>query len=367
MRRIYLLCVLLVVSIFAFAENSHQTTEEHVSLCAVTLNPGCDAGTVTVSLESASSYSAIFMEIYLPEGYEFVKQWCENADEEMELVYAGRGAACKSSHTVQGVVQDDGALRVAAWSSSSATFKTSSTHLFSFFVKATPYAKPGNAAVAVKACHYTTAGAVQYDASDVTVDDVITTTTSAQCAVGITAENKWSTLILPFDAQLPDGVKAYRCSSNDEAQSVLCLTSVSALKAFTPYILYSETGYEGSVSGEINVADYPENSVVTDGLLRGALTTQQAQQGDYVLANKGETKFYRVATTKTIPAGKCWVSLGSGMSAKENLGLQVVTGINNVLNGKVESSLCYTIGGMKVSKMTPQRLYIVKGRKVIGK
>lgn len=360
MRRIYLLCVLLVVSIVS--SWGADANVEHVTMNTVALQPGGDSETVSVHLSSASRYTAIFLDINLPEGLAFAPK-----SNKGKLVYAAKGEACYDSHGVSAEIQTDGSLRVVVFSSESDAFWDGDTEVFKFYVKANPLARPGYATIEVKNCQYVTPEAVPENASDIAISGKISVLTSAKAPLSVAAENKWSTLILPFDAPLPDGVKAYRCSSNDEAQSVLCLTSVSALKAFVPYILYSETGYEGSVSGEINVGEYPEGGVVADGLLRGALTTQQAQQGDYVLANKGETKFYRVATTKTIPAGKCWVSLGDSGSAKENFGLQVVTGISNVVDGKAESSLCYTIDGIKVSKMTPKRLYIVKGRKVIGK
>lgn len=358
---LYIVCVMLLLPFSV----SGQTTDDHVTIGEATLFPGGDVCSISVSLPNATQYTAVGLDIYIPEGCEFVKQECLDADEEVVMAYAGRGTACRASHIVDSEIQSDGALRVAVYSQQA--FK-SSGNLFSFFVKASTYVKPGYIPVEIKKCSFTGTNVVKYKANDITVSDKVSVSASAKASFNISAENKWSTLVLPFDVpSLPSEVMAFTCNESDDDASVLILNRVSSLSAYKPYILRSENGCTVNLSGTVDANNYPATGVVAEGYLKGAVTQQVATSGEYVLANKdGKTQFYKVANSKTIPAGKCWMALPSGMSAKENFGFQISTGIKNVVSGKGVGAK-YSLDGRKINVVHPQQLYIEGGKKKIGR
>lgn len=364
-RILYVTCLFLICTIAAWGQSEHEFTTEHVTITKKAINPDGEINTISVSLATAAEYSALSLDLYLSEGLSFASKSKAGIE-----VYAERGVAC-DDHSVSSNILEDGALRVVVASLNSWPFTDEDgTVVFKFYVKASPYAKPGNVAVDVKNCFYTTTDAVQYDTDDITISNRLSISTSAKLPLAITSENKWSTLVLPFSTDVPTGVTAYTCDSKDEAKSVLNLTKVTSLEAFTPYILYSENGYEGTLNGTVVAEDYPASGVVSAGLLKGAITQQVASSGEYVLANQNNgTRFYKVTEgkTKTIPAGKCWVSFPSG-SAKENFGFYVTpTGIKHVEANVNKSDKVYSIDGKQIKNGTPRGLYITNGRKMIGK
>lgn len=132
----------------------------------------------------------------------------------------------------------------------------------------------------------------------------------------ISSGAKWSTCILPFSAAIPEGVKAYTCSRNDE--QCVYLSEVESMEAYTPYVLYSENGYSGTISGTVTESGYPETSSVSDGCLYGAIAPQTVTEG-YILQKQNDAvKFYAIDEhdSFTIPAGKCWLNIPESTSAK---------------------------------------------------
>ena len=142
------------------------------------------------------------------------------------------------------------------------------------------------------------------------------------------------------------------------------------MKAYTPYILYAENGYTGTLSGTVDESKYVETAQA--GYLYGAVTEQVQTEG-YVLQNKGDgTKFYWLNGYEyTIPEGKCWVDFPidyqepkAFYSISMNGG---TTGIEKVETNSTSKSLgnIYDLNGNKVSIMLPGNIYIVNGMKVM--
>lgn len=360
---LYITFLLIVGTIAMWAQN--PATNEYVTFEEKVLTPGGEYEAISVNLATASKYTSFSVDIYLPAGLEFYAQTIGG-----DVFYAEEGDACTRWHMVDANIQTDGSLRVTALSTRSSNFVNGETELFKFYVKVPLFAKPGMVSVDVNKCFYVYPDATKQVIGDVTISDKLSISTSAQSPLTIKSENKWSTLILPFSSSVPTGVTAYTCSSKDEAESVLNLAKVASLEAFTPYILYSENGYEGTLEGTVAAEDYPASGVVSAGLLKGAITQQVASSGEYVLANQNnETRFYKVTEgkTKTIPAGKCWASFPSA-SAKESFGLHFnPTSIKNVEANGSKSDKVYSIDGKQIKNGTPRGLYIANGRKMIGK
>lgn len=96
------------------------------------------------------------------------------------------------------------------------------------------------------------------------------------------------TLILPFDAEIPNDWKAYNCPGV-RADGTLVMTAATSLKRNTPYILMGDAASCTFVGP--NAID---ETCYTVGKLRGALTSDvNFVAGDYVLQNhSGEVAFY---------------------------------------------------------------------------
>lgn len=182
--------------------------------------------------------------------------------------------------------------------------------------------------------------------------------------INITKTNKWGTCVIPFDAELPVGVQAY--TSNGMNGGFLMLEEAESLKAYTPYILYAENGYEVTLTGVVDVANYQET--VTDGLLNGAIAEQQISAG-YVLQNQGSgSMFYDVnGQTFTIPAGKCWLSAVASSVATVRISLDGTTGIDeiNSNDGSIDEEFIYDLSGRQVENPVKGEIYIINGKKAL--
>lgn len=175
----------------------------------------------------------------------------------------------------------------------------------------------------------------------------------------------WSTCILPFSSSIPEGVTAYTCDSHDD--EYLYLTESESMESFTPYILYSENGYEGTLIGNADANSFPENGYVKANYLNGAIIPQSVTSG-YVMQNLSEgVKFYPIAenSTFTIPAGKCWVTMPE--AGVKSLGFAIAdeTAITTAESKRMESEEIYTLQGVKVTKMLPGNIYIKGGKTVL--
>lgn len=183
--------------------------------------------------------------------------------------------------------------------------------------------------------------------------------------VNIPAGDLFGTCILPFNASLPNGLKAYECSTVEN--SVLTLTQVYNLVANTPYILYSSNGINTTFTG--TVLDETVNEV-SKGLLTGyALEGQEVSfsSTQYVMQNQGEgTMFYNAGgMTFAIPAGKCYLTVPDVSTRALRLSFGP-TGLELVEYDDDKSDAdnqIFDLFGRPVKDMIPGNIYIIEGRK----
>lgn len=180
----------------------------------------------------------------------------------------------------------------------------------------------------------------------------------------VSAANHWSTCILPFAAAVPEGVKAYTVSSYDAAN--LKLTESKTIEAYTPYILYSESGYSGTLSGTVDASGYPEKGYTDGSVLKGAIVAQTVKNGYVMQKQNGKVMFYKIAEgdSFSVPAGKCWLELPEGNAKSLSFTFEDETGIDNV-RPAVKTSDIYLIDGRRVSEPQPGKLYIKGGAKYV--
>lgn len=342
-------------------------TTDKIAFSSATLTPG-ETGTqyVTVVVLGSRIYCALNFDVKLPEGIEPVF----NAKGKIVARLLADGILPNDEgvfyHTVSCTyTPEDRNLRVSCVSTDLYEFNAESGALFKLPFNISTYAKPGALSLALSEQALTTADMTEYDPADVT-DKNVTIGTTAKASLSVSSTNKWSTCILPFATALPDGLKAYTCSSKDDDKGVFYLTNASSIEAYTPYILYSESGYTGTLTGEVDASQYPEDGKVAQGYLTGAIEKQTTNEG-YVLQNKGDgVKFYLMDSGQsyTIPAGKCWATPPT--STAQSYGFDIPTAVNGIVEvaeSKNESK--YNLSGIMIDEPKSGQLYIQNGKKYV--
>ena len=179
----------------------------------------------------------------------------------------------------------------------------------------------------------------------------------------------WATLILPFNAVLPEGVKAYSCGEVAEDGETLTLVEAESIEANKPYLV---SGAEGSY--DFSGYGLAQQDSYTDGLFVGTYVnyTTIANSNTYVLQNGEEgVAFYRVGESAQpiVKAYRCYMTYepeeGENAAPMFSLGRgEGTTSIDNaqLTNDKV---VIYDLMGRKVTTMMKGGMYIVNGKKVV--
>lgn len=371
-----------VLSVCAIQAQTNQSTPDHLTISELTLDPGGKYGTLTISLSGTRKYTSFGFDLHLPDGLEFDPSKTGNWQTAIQSNVANysiypfvedeREGTKTYSHNLYAEKQSDGALRITTLSGSSDDFLATSGALVKVYIKALTYTKPGPSDIQISGCYFTTSSGVQYNAENQTISDKVSVSTSATGTLRVSSAAHWGTCILPFETSLPGDVKAYSCNSTDDDNSNLILTRVAKMEAYTPYILYSENGYDGSVTGTVDVTKYPEeDGFIRDGYLCGAITKQViCGENYYVLQSLNSVvQFYKANNGNyTINPGKCWIDLSSANSQRVNgYGFMVdeLTEIKPIQNQG--HSEVYGLDGRRVNNMASGHLYIENGRKIFKK
>ena len=124
------------------------TTTDHFTIEPVTVQPGGETVGFVVGVEGSRLYTAYNMEIELPEGVtlskdEYGNQAVMSLDEGSINPVQQSAYGPMPMHLFSYLEQSTGNLRVACFSSTNADFTAESGNLFTVYVKASPYACPG--------------------------------------------------------------------------------------------------------------------------------------------------------------------------------------------------------------------------------
>ena len=338
------------------------TAQEGLYIEGDTFIPGGEVGYITIGIENGAyeDYTAFQFDLVLPPGLELAY------DEDIPECYVNtRGYLCRS-HSLEFAV-GDGYIRFICFSGKNTLFSKTTGNLLDIGLTPSPYLKPGD--VEIKLTNVKFARVTEeygYRAEELILTG-ITAEAESTLPVKVSATNKFSTAVFPFDVDaIPAGLEVYSCNSTSGEN--LVLTKQSKAAAYTPYILYAENGFDGTLSGAVNASKYSE--VVTDGYLCGAVAAQEIGGGNgyYVMQNKGDgPMFYRIDDTEfAIPAGKCWLTIPAGMQSAVSFRLNGTTGIGEVKGENVEVKTVYDLQGRKVENPA-KGIYIVNGNKVLVK
>lgn len=169
------------------------------------------------------------------------------------------------------------------------------------------------------------------------------------------------TLILPFDAALPEGLKAYNCISLQGATIVL--EERTAITANMPVLLQGEAGTY-TFSGVPVVGNAP----YTNGLLTGVLTAEEITSGYVLQTQSGVTGFYAVDSSKpvTVPANHCYLQVETGVKQLNLLFPDDVTLIDGPAASDNLRAPAYDLSGKRM-KGKQRGIYIRGEKKTITK
>lgn len=364
-----LLC-LLVGGRAVANEPQSPTTNDHITVNEVTLVPGStDTYQVEISLVGSQIYTAYQMDILFPPGVDVV------VGEYGPYVRLWKGDGCiypkgwdEFFHHVEtsyGVVSSK-LLRISCRGDMNKELTAIKGKLLYFLVKVSPYLKPGDVVLKVNNLDFITKeNAQKYHCKDQTL--TLHAKPESTATLSVSGSSHYGTCVLPFAvSSLPADVKAYSAKGLDDTGQLVVLDEVTQLAAYTPYILYSASGYAGSLSGTVDANKYGE--VVSDGLLRGAIAPQKRKDG-YVLQDFGEgAKFYAMDGVEfLIPEGKCWLEMPKAQASAPQYGIQIgtTTGITAPTTAANGHGRIYTLDGKEVKTMQPGSIYVVNGKKVL--
>lgn len=226
---------------------ANEPTNDHITVNDVTLVPGsADTYQVEISLVGSQIYTAYQMDILFPPGVDVV------VDEDGPYVDLWDGDGCiypyvrkKLVHSLSssyGVISDK-LLRISCSDDMNRVLTATSGKLLYFLVKASPYLKPGDVVLKVTNLDLITKeNAQKYHCKDQTL--TLHATAESTVPLSVSGSSHYGTCVLPFAvSSLPADVKAYSAKGLDETGQLVVLSEVKQLVAYTPYILYSESGY----------------------------------------------------------------------------------------------------------------------------
>jgi hypothetical protein len=176
----------------------------------------------------------------------------------------------------------------------------------------------------------------------------------------ILSEAGVGTLILPYDAALPEGLKAYKCVSLQE--NTVVLEEQPGIAAHTPVLLQGKPGtytFTGMPQG--GDASY------TSGLLTGVMEATEITTGYVLQTQSGVTGFYAVTPEKpvTVPVYHCYLEVEAGVRMLSVLFPDGVTGIKSLLISPEEGPV-YNVAGQRITK-TSKGINIREGKKIVVK
>lgn len=157
-----------------------------------------------------------------------------------------------------------------------------------------------------------------------------------------------STLVLPYKATIPEGVKAYTLEHKEGEATAIATELTGFIPANTPVLINAEAGTY-NFHGEKTTWVGTEQTV---GALTSVRVSKYVPAGSYVLQNhNGKVGFYKVekANSVMIGANRAYLTPSVAMAAaKINIEYPEVTGITSIKDTTIENDVMYNLAGQKV-------------------
>lgn len=182
-------------------------------------------------------------------------------------------------------------------------------------------------------------------------------------------EAKAATLVLPYDAIIPENVKAYTLTYTSGATKATATEVTGNIPANTPVLINAEKGdYTFESVGTRTKTENPES-----GALKGVWAETTAPQGAYVLQNQnGVVAFYKVTSNDIkVKANQAYLWAGENASSRSiDIDFGGTTGIAGVkVTTDTNSDAIYTLSGVRVNKNNLKKnvVYISNGKAFVIK
>ena len=337
MKKILLLFLMTALLPIAIAA---QELDGTFTVSDLTYDADMEGYYFTVGMEGSSIYTAYNLDIFLPDGINVMSDpevgyyvlMSEDTD-----IYTYNKVKKTWSHSVECSMPTANQLRVACFSGSNVEFKGGTGDLFIVYVTINESAFTSSFSpmpiVKLSGMNLTTKTEIAYHPADFACRPFMTgIPASRTLPVNVSAANKVGTLILPFDADIPSGLKAYTCNSLDG--DLLTLTPAASFEACTPYIVYAESGYSGNLSGTAELTDNDNvTDVFADGYLTGVLTGTTVSTG-YILQNQGEGPMFYDAegVAFSLPAGRCYLTPPASPVKSFTFSFETETKVDEIIN-----------------------------------
>ena len=166
-----------------------------------------------------------------------------------------------------------------------------------------------------------------------------------------TTVDKCQLIMLPFNAVIPEGAKAYTLDENME------LIQMRSIPAHQPVLIEGQGEMTITGQGDVAFTKSPVNN-----MLRGTYTAIPLYAGDYVLATQdGKWGFRRVESAETLSPFGVYATLASDMTFVP-LPQQDILSISTTNNVSTDSAPTYDLTGRRITTITKHGLYIRNNR-----
>ena len=184
---------------------------------------------------------------------------------------------------------------------------------------------------------------------------------TATQATFTTNVSTYKTLVLPFEAEVPEGFTA--SSATSLTGKTINLEAVTSISADSPVILQGEGALEITATN-VSVAATPD--APANGLLQGTFKAISAPIGSYVMQNQDDViGFYQVADEISVGAFRAYLNAPASGIKVYTFG-DGATGIGNLnadLNANLNGAI-YNLAGQRISK--PQKgINIINNKKIV--
>ena len=173
-----------------------------------------------------------------------------------------------------------------------------------------------------------------------------------------TSVKAYKTLVLPFEANVPEGFSAANLTSVSDAK--INLEQVTAISPDSPVLIEGEGALELTAT---NATVAATGEAPANGILCGTYKATTAPLGSYVLQKQNDViGFYHVEGEIEVSAFRAWLNAPIS-SVKVFYLSDDATGIDALTNETIEA---YDLQGRKLSsKPAKAGIYIVNGKKVL--
>ena len=184
---------------------------------------------------------------------------------------------------------------------------------------------------------------------------------------------KAGTLILPYEANIPDGITAFTLTYTSGSSATATEINTGILPANTPVLLNAETASKDYCFTSTGTVPNAAPSDLQKGAMTGVYSTGYVPANSYVLQNGASgLGFYKVASANTISINPYRAYLTPGQNAEAPI-ISIVfnddmtTGIGNITSApSKDEGVAYNLAGQRVANGY-KGLVIKNGKKYIIK